>query len=95
MNDRNPIVADCVPSLQWRRGEQDEWGLAHVIEHAHERTIRSCAFSPCGKYIATAGFDAQTVIWEWKGNGEPAHCMCFACACRRSTAMPNDTQMPR
>ena len=40
------------------------WECSAILEETHHRTIRSCSWSPDGKCLATASFDATTAIWE-------------------------------
>ncbi|XP_042512646.1 protein CIA1 isoform X1 [Macadamia integrifolia] len=44
------------------------WDCKAVLEETHTRTVRSCAWSPSGKLLATASFDATIAIWEQVGN---------------------------
>ncbi|KAL5731700.1 hypothetical protein ACHQM5_004404 [Ranunculus cassubicifolius] len=39
-----------------------------ILDETHTRTVRSCAWSPSGKHLATTSFDATTAIWEHVGD---------------------------
>ncbi|MEW5310931.1 MAG: hypothetical protein WDW38_002684 [Sanguina aurantia] len=43
------------------------WICSAVLEDAHTRTIRACGWSPNGRHLATASFDATTAVWELQG----------------------------
>ncbi|PIA59059.1 hypothetical protein AQUCO_00400131v1 [Aquilegia coerulea] len=44
------------------------WECKAVLDETHTRTVRSCAWSPSGKLLATGSFDATTAIWEHVGD---------------------------
>ncbi|KAF9593743.1 hypothetical protein IFM89_024881 [Coptis chinensis] len=46
----------------------DPWLCKAILDETHTRTVRSCAWSPSGKLLATASFDATTAIWEQVGD---------------------------
>ncbi|KAI9122252.1 hypothetical protein K1719_006941 [Acacia pycnantha] len=62
------VFASCSGDKTVRIWEQNLstglWGCKAVLDKTHTTTVRSCVWSPSGKLLATASFDATSAIWE-------------------------------
>ncbi|KAG2422552.1 hypothetical protein HXX76_015932 [Chlamydomonas incerta] len=55
------------PQLQPQLQPQPQWYCSAILDQCHTRTIRSVAWSPTGRALATASFDATVAVWELSG----------------------------
>ncbi|EFJ45841.1 hypothetical protein VOLCADRAFT_63171 [Volvox carteri f. nagariensis] len=53
--------------VQQQQQQQQQWYCCAILDQCHSRTIRNIAWSPNGRALATASFDATVAIWELSG----------------------------
>lgn len=61
-------LASCSGDKTVRLWREDpsaaSWQCVAILEDVHSRTIRSVAWSPDGRLLATASFDRTVAVWE-------------------------------
>ena len=88
VNSAGEMLASCSGDKAvriWARQQpgSDAWSCAAILEEAQMRTIRCVAWSPDGRCLATASFDATTAIWEVQAQPSPPF---IASYCRETQA---------
>ncbi|KAG2430043.1 hypothetical protein HYH02_013870 [Chlamydomonas schloesseri] len=63
----DPSSQPPLPQPQQQQQQQQQWYCSAILDQCHTRTIRSVAWSPNGRALATASFDATVAVWELSG----------------------------
>jgi WD40 repeat protein len=72
-----PLLASCGGDRTVRvwepktRERSAQWTCVAVVEDFTSRTVRSVAWSPCGRYLAAGAFDAKAYLWRVEEGSEP------------------------
>jgi len=65
-NSNGSLICSCGADKKvciYSKGDNDQWKCDILDEEVHSRTVRSIAFSPDNKFIASSSFDSTTAIW--------------------------------
>ena len=60
----------------WRNASGDlaaasGWECCALLEGVHTRTVRCVSWSPCGRLLASAGFDGRVAVWSIRQPPQP------------------------